>query len=261
MSINQISGKSVYIPKQNKQFNPQYVATREVIKKYSKTKQILELAGGPLNSTGPLIKEGYHVINIDLDGSFVKLNQKYGHVDFIKADLEHGLPKFDSSKIDIVVALDMFEHFTPEITTKLLRELKQKINHEFYLIVTMPIIDWKVVTTWTAFFEKVFSFGSKKTGLFDSTHKILKNRKYHRELLKRSGYKIVIDEVINAVNGITGHWDNLYFNRATWIHYKTTKLNLILASLISWIVHPFSITKRISLKIYQVSNRSFFVAK
>lgn len=265
MAINQDHKKSVYITKEDKTLNGHYVATREIIENYSKTKNILELAGGPLNSTGPLTHKGYHITTIDLDQGLLNYShEKYQNVTSIKADLESGLPPVPGlNKFDVVVALDILEHLNRDNAIRLLRELREaKKNEDFIVIITMPIVDFTKITTWNEFLYIPLHLGKKPSkGLFDRTHKILTNQKGCKQIFRDAGYQLVNEYATNTFTGITGKWNNFDYDKIPWKLYPQTKRIKAVAAFLSYVVHPFSKSKRTKYQIKITEHRGFFVIK
>jgi hypothetical protein len=241
------------------------VVTREIIEGYSKTKNILELAGGPLNSTGPLTVKGYHITTIDLDqGSLSYSQNKYRNVTTIKANLESGLPKIPGiENMDVFVALDVLEHLTREKAVSLLKDIKEaKKDQDYIVIITMPIIDFTKITTWYEFLYIPFHLGQRPaTGLFDRTHKILTDQKGCREIFKEAGFQLINEYATNSFTGITGKWKTFNYEMVPWKLYKQTKYIKFLASFLSYIFHPLSKTKRDAFRIKVTEHRGFFVIK
>lgn len=265
MAINQDHRKSVYITEEDKTLNAHYVATREIIEGFSKTKNILEFAGGPLNSTGPLTNLGYHVTTIDLDQGLLNYSHdKYKNITVIKANLENGMPKVPGlNKYDVVVALDILEHLSRENAVKLLAELMEaKKGDDFIVIITMPIIDFSKVTTWYEFMYIPFHLGKRPPkGLFDRTHKILTSQMGCKKIFSDAGYQLLNEYATNSFTGITGKWKTFDYNKLPWKLHIQTKVLIFVSTFISFLIHPFSRSKRRKSQLRLTEHRGFFVIR
>lgn len=264
--INQKDGKSVYLVSESRIFNPQYVAARETIEKYSKKKVVLELGGGPLHSTGILMNEGYKVINLEIDDSLIDYCKKtYPKTKSIKTNLELGLPKFSGiHKADVIVALDFLEHLEYKNTMKLLRQIREvKMGEKFVIIAVIPITDWLKVPTWFDWFRRFTDPKNVNKGLFDPTHKWFATQTRHRKMFEECGYTIIEEQTTNAIDAITGDWKTLDLSKITWIKNPIpwVQKSIKLAQIIAFVFHPFDLLRREKMTRELLSQRGFYVVR
>lgn len=266
MSINQVQGQSIYLKNDNKFYNPIYIASRETIQKYSKSKYVLEIAGGPLYSTGVLSEQGYHIIDLELDDSLISYcNKTYPKVSVIKADIEMPLPSIENiEKVDVVVALDILEHLSRERAVSILQEIRSKIGSaNFVCIISMPIVDWRYLNTWFEFIRAFLTFSKSRTGLFDSTHKLLISQEKHKKIFIDAGYSTMEEYTENGAEYLSGTWKTLDPSKISW---KSEPFNLlykkrIIIGLLAFIFHPFSAKKRKDFMIRNILIRGIYVIK
>lgn len=266
MSVNRKDGSSVYLVNDNRIFNPQYVAARETIKKYSKKKYIVELGGGPMHSSGVLANSGYRVVDVDLDDTLLDFVKKtYPGVETIKADLENGLPEtLDVDGADVFVALDFLEHISYENCLKLLREIKEKKKGKPFILVTIfPTVDWLKVPTWFDWVRRLTDPVNVKKGLFDPTHKFQLNQKGQKKLFERAGYRVLEEYPTNAIDAITGKWRELDLSKVSWMKNPIpwVENSKKVGKIIGYVFHPFDKEKRDKLIRQVLIQRVFYVLR
>jgi len=206
------------------------------------------------------------VINVDLDETLLAYCRKvYPKAILIKADLDKGLPEIQNlEKVDVVVALDVLEHFTVGDCVKLLVQLREKMaGRPFVLIVLMPVIYWTKVPTWFEWFRKIRDSGKVSKGLFDSTHKIFMGQRGHKELFKRAGFGIMEEQVMNAIDVITGDWKTLDLGKVTWLKNPEPLMvqQVKVARFIAGVCHPFDKSKREKQARDLLTHRDFYVLR
>jgi len=138
MTVNQLeSGQSVYIPVDYEATakEPLYLAVRELVRRYSKSKTILELGGGALVSTGNLFPE-FSIFNLELDASLLDfVRRKFPEMIQVRADLNDELPFGSLGEIDVVVALDIFDHLEKDSVITILRRLNDLKKEEPFVVI------------------------------------------------------------------------------------------------------------------------------
>lgn len=253
-------GKSVYSAEVsgNKSFYPHYVATRELIEKYSENRNILELAGGDLQSTKELASKGYKITNIDLAGPVLEAS-KDDNITVIKADLENGVPLGNVSDFDTIIALDILEHLSKESAVSLLEEMKAKhLETDFTIIASVPIISYKSIPTYMDILKILVRFKRPKTGLFDRTHKIFRSDKGWNKLFREAGYAVEEKYFTNCVSGITGNWKNVDLKSLPYINEQP---QTSIAKILSILMFPFDSIKRRQLLLDLLRHRGLYVLK
>lgn len=254
MAVNQLeSGQSVYIPSdyEGKANEPLFLAVRELIKRYSTKLAILELGGGPLVSTGILHPE-VRISNLELDTSLLQyVKEKFPTIMQVQVDLEDNLPLGSLREIDVVVALDIFDHLAQDSVVSLLQRLKElKEGEGFVIIVSMPVISSKSIPCFIERLKLALSRRENRprTGLFDITHKILTNIEGHKEIFELAGYEVIEEyRKLFGPFGITGDWSTPELTVRRKGSYKARLLQFVTKSIIAYLAHPLSYEKRIQL--------------
>jgi trans-aconitate methyltransferase len=99
------------------------------------------------------------VIGIDTNSFALRRGrQRLPQAFLVLADLR-ALPLAQTDKIDTALALDVIEHLNREEAIELLTELKEKLDFEFHLIVSMPIISPISVPCFIEGLDVVRNFG------------------------------------------------------------------------------------------------------
>ena len=261
MAINQTKGKSVYFTQDDPALNPPYFVAQQLIPRYSRTKHLLELAGGALYSSGPFSNKGYTLTSLELDDSLIAyVKRKYPRVTVIKTDLDQPLPPIPQiKKVDFVLVLDVFEHFTPQRVISLLTELKHQIKpRPFHLLVSMPTISWKSLNTYFELLKSLSHFSRPQKGLFDPTHKIFTDTAGHLKLFAAAGYHPVEQFTENALDYLSGDWPALDRSRLFWDNdpHKPQNKKLFLLHLLSQLLPA---PKRKSFLKYHSTSRGLYL--
>ena len=144
-----------------------------------KNKKVLDVACASGYLADFLKQKNCLIDGIDIDSEAVKEAQKRcnAYVLDISKDKVPG-------KYDIIVLGDILEHL--EDPLKILSSLKENLNNDGYIIVSIP----NIVNIYPRL--KIFfgNFDYKEKGIFDRTHLKFFTRKSFKEFIKRAGFKI-----------------------------------------------------------------------
>jgi len=114
----------------------------------------------------------------------------------------------------------------------------------------MPVISSKSIPCLIERIKLALSRGEDhpRTGLFDSTHKILTDVQGHKDLFLSAGYEVIEEyRKLFGPFGITGEWETL--NSATTMNgsYKSKLMKFVTEHIIAFLAHPLSHEKRTEL--------------
>lgn len=193
MSINQTEvGRSVYCvtPFEERVNQPHYEVLRGFVRKYSKSRHILDLGCSDLVATQPLQKEGYSIYGIDIDlSSLLEARSNSLQASLIHGDINN-LPFRNLGEIDTILLADTLEHVTKAEAISLLKNIASIGGSPLTIVVAMPIIhNYSVPYLMEALQTKVAG-ERPKTGLLDRTHKILTDTEGHRRIFEEAGYLV-----------------------------------------------------------------------
>ena len=211
MGLNQEQGRSVYCEGDLavREISPLYDAAREMITRVSRPGDIILDLGCACLLASRLLKEGeYNVIGLDLDfDALATAKKRDATTPLVCADLVR-FPMGSDERVKAVLLLDVLEHLTREDAKGLLEELTEKFNCP--LVVSMPIISLFSLPCLKERF-RMWQHGGERPvmGLFDRTHKILTDRKGHRQIFEDAGY-LVEAEYISSWRGVTGEWETVH---------------------------------------------------
>lgn len=211
MGLNQEQGKSVYCEGdlEEREVSPLYDAAREMVARVSRPGDIVLDLGCACFLASRLLKErGYNVIGLDLDFDALTIAQKRSTATpLVCADLVN-FPMGGNKKVRAVLLLDVLEHLAQEETTGLLKELAEKFSCP--LVVSMPIISPFSLPCLKERLRMLQHGGERPMmGLFDRTHKILADRKGHRQIFEDAGYSVEAEHV-SSWRGVTGTWETVH---------------------------------------------------
>jgi glycosyltransferase involved in cell wall biosynthesis len=144
--------------------------------------RVLDLGCGDGHVAARLRAAGHWVTGVDLDADATVQDQ----VDeFVKADLDEGLPPEVGDSYDVVLAADVFEHLrNPE---RLLREIRSVLGAGGVLITSVPNVShWYPRLRFAA-----GRFDYDRRGILDRGHLRFFNRRSFTRLANESGYRVV----------------------------------------------------------------------
>jgi SAM-dependent methyltransferase len=140
--------------------------------------RVLDIGCGSGWLAQALRRQGHHVVGVDLrheDGVEQRTDQ------FVRADLDHGLPAEVDSEFDVVIAADVLEHVRD--SERLLRDAVTRLAPDGRLLVSVPNIShWypriRIALGW---------FGYDQRGILDRTHLRFFTRRTFLHLVRRCG--------------------------------------------------------------------------
>lgn len=142
-------------------------------------RRVLDAGCGPGYLSALMAARGYDVVGID---SHIDPDQAAGNVEFIRADLDQGLPPL-GGRFDYILCADVLEHLrAPHL---LLRELRGRLARDGRLLASLPN-SGHAYFRWTVLRGQ---FPARDRGLFDRTHLHFYTWEGWRELLAASGFR------------------------------------------------------------------------
>lgn len=208
MPINLENGESVYCqePVKIRQKSGLYVKARELARKYSHQKSILDLGCSDLVASRILAEEGFSVIGLDLAEHALRKAKYNGNALLTQADIRN-LPLSRNTAIDTVLGLDILEHLTRDEAVKVLLDIKTRFVGPTF-IVSMPIISANFGTIREGC--KMIAQRKRPTmGLFDRTHQILTGRGAHLQIFNQTGLNLIECDFTNCFDGTTSGWEEV----------------------------------------------------
>lgn len=196
-----------------------YASTYELIRRFSRTKYVLDLGCSDGVGTYGLDSQ-FCALGIDFDGFSVTLaNQiarereakgvgpRYEAVEANLLDLPQKLvERIRETPFDTVVALDVLEHFRWSDAIFILETLRSLLAAQHVVIVSMPVVSALSIETHRELLRMARHRQRPQDGLFDRTHKILRGKSGHRRLFRQAQYSIVDEYQTDHVIGTTGDW-------------------------------------------------------
>lgn len=197
-----------------------YASAYELIRRYSRTKSVLDL--GCSDGVGTYgLDPSFYALGIDFDGHSVNLANKIAHergargegpqyeaVEASLLDLPSELmQRLRDTPFDTVVALDVLEHFTRPDAIAILEVIRDVLSAHHVWIVSMPVVSPLSIETHRELVRIARNRRRPANGLFDRTHKILRGKSSHRRLFRDAGYRVVDTYHTDHIIGTTGDWD------------------------------------------------------
>jgi glycosyltransferase involved in cell wall biosynthesis len=125
---------------------------------------------------------GHEVVGVDLH-EHPEVHDRVD--DFVKADLDEGLPPTVGEDFDVVVAGDIFEHLRDP--GRLLREIRHVLDHNGSVITSVPnVAHWYPRLRFAS-----GRFDYDRRGILDATHLRFFNARTFARLAEESGYRVV----------------------------------------------------------------------
>ncbi|MFC7724035.1 class I SAM-dependent methyltransferase [Nocardioides sp. GCM10028917] len=197
-----------------------YASTYELIRRFSRTKNVLDL--GCSDGVGTYgLDPSFYALGIDFDAASVDLANQIAHergargegprYEAVKASLldlpPELLQRLRATPFDTVVLLDVLEHFEPSDALAILRAGRTLLPEDHVVIVSMPVISAFSIATHRELAQIARDRQRPPDGLFDRTHRILRGKRFHRRLFRQAGYSVIEEYQTDQIIGATGDWD------------------------------------------------------
>jgi 2-polyprenyl-3-methyl-5-hydroxy-6-metoxy-1,4-benzoquinol methylase len=157
-----------------------------IVSKLDNKKKILDV-GCNRGFIGHVLKDhGFdgEILGIDKESDYKKAVLKVGYDNFQTINIENQLDKI-KTKFDVIVIGDVLEHLIEPVKT--LKSLAKKLTDEGKLIISLPNIA-NFYIRWQLMMGK-WEYSDK--GILDEDHKYFYTEKTAREMIEKSGLKIL----------------------------------------------------------------------
>jgi len=245
INIETETNRSIYIQEafEIRTETPVQKGARELIRKYSRTKRVLDIGCSDLVTTRYLANEGYTLFGVDLNITALKqVNTIPANVSLINADITE-LPLKNKTDIDMVVCIETLEHLSTTEALYVLKSLPDLCRDDFTAIISMPIISAKSITYLREYFKMVINGKRPDRGLLDKTHQIFTDKSGHKEIFQQANLYPIEEYTTNPYTGISGSWS---FD-PTPTHRNNSQLAQLYRKVLTTcprVIHPFDQAKQ-----------------